>query len=967
MIDVACVVDELWNRALPFVTQKRLAKPFGLENDLSRARKIIAWLAGLHDLGKCSPPFALRGMHRNDDDQTRRLCDLYANTVYECRSCVVAGDAPHGFVTAITLADILEDKYGFPSRIAREVSGLIGGHHGMFANSAELKRISKDNEASLGGPAWTCAREEHVETLRCILDVDLANTTFDEASLDRATGMIFAGLVSVADWIGSDTNFFKSAIEDSTKPIEPDINAYLSNARRLAKEALANLGWNRWPRATTPKSFDEMFRFITERRDLQTKAIEIAESVTSPGIFIVEAPMGEGKTEAAMYLGDTLNARLGTRGIYFALPTMATSDQMFGRVADFLRGRFTDSGDFVNLMLQHGHASLSDEFAENVKNFRNVQENLKNLYADETIHDARIPDISNVAAAEWFTYRKRGLLAPFGVGTIDQILFAALQTKHVFVRLFGLAHKAVIIDEVHAYDAYMTTLLERLVEWLAAFGSPVIILSATLPKGRRNALVKAYLKGCGKIGRTEMLTATGEEDAYPRLSYALANNVDKNFVVRRIKTSPENVRTLKIVWKDDESFVEDLKTKLASGGCAAIICNTVGRAQEVYDKLSRDGFFSGNASDGRPKLDLLHARYRFKDRQEREKRVLLRFGKPGSKVPFTENGIKVEREVVRPDMAVLVSTQIIEQSLDLDFDLMISELAAVDLLFQRSGRLQRHDRESKNVAEDLKRPIAFRDAETGGKSPTLWILRPPLDETGSLKLINDGKEKGMPDFGTSGLVYDNYILLRTWLLLRNRASIDIPADVESLIEAVYGKAELPVSTDEFESALLKKTCEQFEAEMLNEQAQARDRYINHPRYRGELSELMLYARDEESPELHPHSQAMTRLVEPTAQVVCLWESGGKVYVDESLEIEVDFTVRPPREIEKLLVLNSVGVSSKAVVFEFFKEEAPPGWQRSPLLRRHRVLVFGPNGRCEKFGRLFELHPEKGLLIAPIKD
>lgn len=963
MIDVACVAEAMWTDSLPDVIKRRLAKPLGLGNDLERAGRIIAWLAGLHDLGKCSPPFALRGMHKPDTDQTNRLYRLYASTDFDCESCLAAHEAPHGFVTSICLPNILEENYGFPNRLAREYSELVGGHHGIFASSRTTESIQRAGAMALGGEAWDGARKQLVESLRETLDVDLPSLTFEANALDRATEMIFAGLVSVADWIGSDTSFFKCRIEDSTRPFDLDIKEYIADSRQLASEALSKLGWDNWPRSTDRKDFQELFSFIQEKRDLQQKAIEIADAVSTPGVFIIEAPMGEGKTEAAMYLADALNAKLGTRGIYFALPTMATSDQMFGRVAEFLKGRFNDSGEFVNLMLQHGHASLSDEFADNVKNFRQVQENIRNLYSDENYDRGWLPDISNVAAAEWFTYRKRGLLAPFGVGTIDQILFAALQTKHVFVRLFGLAHKTIIIDEVHAYDAYMTTLLERLLEWLAALGSPVIILSATLPKDRRSALIKAYLKGSGqKLGRSEMPSATDDRDEYPRISYALAGGAEKTFNVRRIGTSPDNARTLRVEWKNDDSFVEDLKTKLANGGCAAIICNSVGRAQEVYDALKEDVFFHGDASDGKPKLDLLHARYRFKDRQEREKRALLRFGKPSSKVPFTENGKKVEHEVVRPDMAVLVSTQIIEQSLDLDLDLMISELAPVDLLLQRSGRLQRHDRESDKIANDQKRPAAFRDPETGGKSPSLWILTPPLDENGNLKTTDQANQQSQPDFGVSGLIYDKHILLRTWLMLRNRESIVIPADVEELIEAVYGQTELAVKISDIESTLLEITREQFKSERCREQDQARSRYINHPRYGEHVSNLMSQAREEESPELHPHSQAMTRLVEPTAQVVCLWEQNGKVYIDESSQAEVDLNERPPREIEKLLVMNSVGVSSKAVVFEFFKEEIPPGWQRSPLLRRHRILRFGQDRKCEKFGRIFELHPEKGLLI-----
>ncbi len=365
--------------------------------------------------------------------------------------------------------------------------------------------------------------------------------------------------------------------------------------------------------------------------------------------------MGEGKTEAAMFLTDAWNARLGTRGIYFALPTQATSNQMFGRVENFLNEKFAGEDVNVQLMLQHGHSSISAEFEEKIENFRNIQN-----ISDDTDKKG----FSNVAAAEWFTYKKRGLLVPFGVGTIDQILLAALQTKHVFVRLFGLAHKTIIIDEVHAYDAYMSTLLERLLEWLAALGSPVVILSATLPKKKRESLIKAYLKGLGKAVEADQLEEIGADKTYPRISYATAKMPAKTFKVRHLETSPQNTKTLYLEWKDENNFIDELKDKLKNGGCAAIICNTVDKAQRLYNDLSNDEFFEGLSDDNLPKLDLLHARFRFKDRDEREKRALIRFGKKGEKVRIVENGETIEKTVKRPDFAVLISTQIIEQSLE---------------------------------------------------------------------------------------------------------------------------------------------------------------------------------------------------------------------------------------------------------------------------------------------------------------
>ena len=228
----------------------------------------------------------------------------------------------------------------------------------------------------------------------------------------------------------------------------------------------------------------------------------------------------------------------------------------------------------------------------------------------------------NVAASEWFTYRKRGLLAPYGVGTIDQALMAVLQTKHVFVRLFGLAHKTVIIDEVHAYDTYMTSLLELLLSWLRSVGASVVLLSATLPQARRRALLEAWTKGApvpqggladGAKGISALSPAS--EAAYPRISWI------ENNIVRSDHFAATRHVTLNLVRRsgDLKELGKNLKHALRDGGCAAVICNTVRKAQEVYCALK--SFFSAG------ELDLFHARYPFNEREAREKRTLDRFGK----------------------------------------------------------------------------------------------------------------------------------------------------------------------------------------------------------------------------------------------------------------------------------------------------------------------------------------------------
>lgn len=974
MIDVACVAEAMWNDVLPAVTKNRLAKPFGLDcqtedrihsgnerdRPLLQAGKIIAFIIGLHDLGKCSPPFQLRGKNKGETEQTRRLYDLYTKTDWDCEMFQPAHTVPHGYVTALTLPDILEDECQFPLRFARRISEIIGGHHGIFASGDDFERIASYHpKESLGDRAWDDARKALFNELSRLLEVSFDGVKCDLALLDNAVSMVLAGCVSVADWIGSNSQneLFTCAINDSTEPSELDLNAYLERSRFLANKAIAYLGWKNWPRSTDIKDFHVLFPKIQTKRDLQSKAVEIAEKIDSPGIFVVEALMGEGKTETAMYLADVMNAKLGTRGIYFALPTQATSDQMFGRFAGFLKQRFEQTDHFINLMLQHGHASLSDEFIANKKQFRKIQ----GIFGENQSLSEKYP---NIAATEWFTYRKRGLLAPFGVGTVDQILFAALQTKHVFVRLFGLAHKTIIIDEVHAYDAYMSTLLCRLLEWLGAMGSPVVILSATLPKQRRTDLIKAYLKGSGQdVGDDETLSAIGDADVYPRISYALQSQQAKTFNVKILETARENTRSISLNFKDEETFVSDLKLKLKDGGCAAVICNTVRRAQEIYELLNADEFFNGDANDGKRRLDLLHSRFRLKDRRDREKRSMLRFGKAETTVPLTdEKGEKVDHKVKRPDLAVLVSTQIIEQSLDIDFDVMVSDLAPADLLLQRAGRLQRHQRPD--------RKPAFCDAETGKPKAELWILRPPLDDNGNIKVFESGKKQGEPDLGQSGFVYDPHILMRSWFVLRDRGVIDVPADVEELIELVYGEGGFPSEgMSEHDLELFVKTRPQYESRLTGQNMQAQSRYINHPHFGGHLGKLLGTPKEEEAPELHKDSQAMTRLVEPTVQVVCLWKKNGKLYLDEKYETIVDPASEdaPGTELQKQIIFNSVGISNKAVVFNFFDEPVPAGWEKTPLLSRHRYLEFDASGKCERFGHIFELSNDKGLIITKKED
>ncbi len=905
MIDVAQVALAMWQQVLSDGRREQMAGALGLDSE--SAGRLIAFWAGLHDLGKASPAFGLV--------KSKAAAPAVQKALPSPPN--VPGNVPHGLLTARLVAPFLKE-FGVASSSAQSGAAMLGGHHGQFPSSPQLQGVLR---SALGGHAWDAARRGLVNVLASSLKVQRGAAAI---SIDTAGWMWLAGLVSVADWIGSNDDFFKYAWQDRGQAGTPvDLVKYRSSAEEKAEEALLRLGWITATRASSPTSFAALFPKIAgQLRPVQQGVVGLAPRLDGPSLVLVEAPMGEGKTEAAMYLADHWGTAEGRQGCYFALPTQATSNQIFGRVVEFLNQRFPDT--VVNLQLLHGHASLSAEF-------ETLRRNGGRLFEPKNVTDDQGNSSGHVVAAEWFTYRKRGLLAPFGVGTVDQALLAALKTRHVFVRLFGLANKTVIIDEVHAYDTYMSSLLERLLEWLGALGSPVVLLSATLPKARCAALITAYAKGLGIEAQQETVVPA----PYPRITW-ISKATGGSL---HVDASRDMARTLHIKWVDNSNGEDGggeatlglrLKSVLAGGGCAAVICNTVKRAQDVYAAIKP--YFPGDADDGLPQLDLLHARFPFGDRDEREKRALGRFGKPGEEVATDDEGKTPTR---RPDRAVLVATQIIEQSLDLDFDVMVSDLAPVDLLLQRSGRLWRHNRT---------RPATV-------SCPTLWIREPVI------------RGDGVPQFLSGDQsVYDRHVLLRSWLALRDRPVVRIPEDIEELIESVYDNRACPADLPAALRTCWQESRDRLEEEKLKEEAEARDRWIKSPSYPGPLWRLIEDSREEDAPEIHQAHQALTRLGDPAVDIVCLFGSEARPYLDEALTEPVDLKERPSAELSRRLLLRSVSIAHRGLFPELVAREVPPGWQLSPLLRRHRLLTFDA-GRSAPVGPYrLRLDEELGLVI-----
>ena len=931
LLDVAAVAEALWQHAVPPVTRVDVATDLGL-SDGDAQRWITLW-AGLHDIGKASPCFAR---------QNATTAALLAALGLPIDRDTVPADVPHGAISTFALQIALKDDLGLAANVAKRVATVVGGHHGTFPRPA----LRQDALRAGGGPLWEAIRRELILQVAAMLGIDTAERPGKPSD---ATAIWLAGFVSVADWIGSNQDVFPLlAVAGRDPTIDP--TAYLSQARRQAGEALDLLGW-RVPSSRRPSlGFGDLFPGLSPN-PMQRVVIDLGERVTGPCLVVVEAETGSGKSEAAFWLADRWGAREGRTGVYLALPTRATSDQMFGRLRRFLERRYHDST--VDLQLLHGLAGLSSEFGE----LRRLADRRPsagtgsaNLLTPQGIDGPSGDDgtLASIVAAEWFTHRKRGLLAPFGVGTIDQALLSVLQTRHHFVRLAGLAGKTVVLDEVHAYDTYMSTLLEQLLRWLAALGTSVILLSATLPVARRDALIAAYREGLdpAKPSAGPRPSAPPPLDAdrttpYPRVSWASRDGAGAISIPQPATDHQRGVpRRVSIEWVDGDVPTERgapfplgdrLRDALTAGGCAAVVCNTVARAQAIYQALQAvfpgEAIFATGSGDGGPELDLLHARFRYRDREEREHRTLARFGKPDDEAAVPGGPA---RPVHRPQRAIVVATQVIEQSLDLDFDLLITDPAPIDLILQRMGRLHRHP---------------GRDRPASLRQPRLWICRPA--ETDGVPRFDPGSE----------FVYEPHLLLRSWLTLRALPAIAVPNDVEALVEAVYDDTlACPPDASPALRTRWNETRADLDTQRARDRSKAAPLLVLRPGHDDAIFDDKNRQLAEDDPSFHPDLQAMTRLAHPSVDVVCLTP-------EERADLLPSGRPTLPQALQ--LLRHAVSIGSRLVYHDLQALPVPTGWKRSPLLRHHRLLLLDEAGGCRVGNHRIVRNEEVGIVIEPV--
>lgn len=834
LMDVAASADAILARE-PESSRNRLAAVLGL--NWPEARPWLLLLIACHDLGKACPGFQCKWKNLSDMDAGRS-----PNT-----------DINHAFVSQIELVTLLMG-IGWPEELADLAADAVGCHHGERAAPTTLERL---NWRALGNDEWTEARRALFEALLVIF------APGEPPAKPKMSGpdfMLLSGLTSFADWVGSNETWFPFGSPDDCEDL---ITWFQARRNKSAEQALNAIGWDaRIPLASEPQRFDDVFGFAP--RPLQQAVADALADLQQPAILLVEAPMGEGKTEAAFYAHLDLQRRFGHRGLYIALPTKATGNAMFTRTLKFLRSQ--NCSRQIDLQLLHGGALLNDDYQK-----------LK----PGGIHDPKAG--GDVRAGEWFTHKKRALLSEYGVGTVDQALLTILPVRHQFVRLWGLANRVVVFDEIHAYDAYTGTLLIHLLRWLLALGSSVLLLSATLPPAIRR-----------KLAALTNADSPEKEADYPRLSV-----YSNGLAVRQIAFEAEPARRLSLhvqpIASDLAAMQEALDSRLAEGGFALALVNTVQRAQDLYllypggETIMIEGRPVGKCLADGTEIYLFHARFPADCRQQRENAVLQTFGLAGG----------------RGGRKILIATQVAEQSLDLDFDLIATDLAPIDLLLQRAGRLWRHARAS--------RPLA---------APTL--------------LVAGLAETSPPSFDRPlwwGAVYREDILLRTWCLLHGKKSISFPGEIDTLVQAVY---EEQVEVLESLQERLQKSLMDGDGKAISHTSQANKAIIGFPDDASWNDPARFSLYDEDEPGLHRTLMAQTRLGDDSVIAIPLWP------VDR-----FDPTATPDFQQSKAWFLRAMSLSRKGVVVKLQRAGVPDGWKKSALLRNCYPMMLNETDQWEE--------------------
>lgn len=716
-LDVAAVVLALMQ--LPVIRSRfeHLANRPLSQRDLDR----LAVLAFLHDIGKASRGFqskALLGEERKNWLGTIQL--------HECGHTHAVGALFHDdqlcsrFCASFPVEEIARWHPDF-DEFSLWMAAI--SHHGTPINIASLDgRLTEvwkrnalydpfDTLKELGETAqgtWPDAFEQD----RIVLP---AAPAFTHA---------FAGLVSLADWIGSETQ--PLAFPYDLAPVESRWGVAKCRAKDVLRNKRIDLQLlQTWLSGKQP-AFGEVFVDPRTHMPYAPTPLQYAMSDPSLGpLVVVEAETGSGKTEAALWRFKTLFEAGEVDSLAFVLPTRVAAVQIEQRIRNFIEALFPDQQHRPNVVLA-------------VPGY---------LRVDGVDADARLPGFKvlwpdkqheELAHLRWAAESsKRYLAASCAVGTIDQVLLSGLPARHAHLRGFSLLRSLLVVDEVHASDRYMIRILQQVLDRHIKSGGHALLLSATLGVAARDELLA--------LGRRPLLREAPERESAPYPA------ITDSFGSREIPTisSTDHNKRIRVIlkpWMQDAAKIAQQAADAVSGGARVLIVrNTVNGVIEVQKALeevlglNHPALFRCNGV-----VCPHHGRFAAEDRRVLDEAVNDAFGKNSP-----------------AGARVLCGSQTLEQSLDIDCDLLITDIAPIDVLLQRFGRLHRHRRER---AQGYTEPVAI-------------VLTPPERDLQSLL----GGRRGL--HGIGGRVYENVLSIEaTWREMAQREVLSIPMDNRVLVE-----------------------------------------------------------------------------------------------------------------------------------------------------------------------------------------
>lgn len=909
MDDSADVAGWLFDNWLARSVRELLADEF--DGNLDSARCAVTFLAGVHDIGKATPAFAIQ--HESLAQAMREQGLYMASTKGEL---VDRHRTPHALAGHHLLIRWLESQ-GWDRRYARPWGAVVGSHHGIPPDAMDEQEGAPSILPQLyGKDLWCAVQMELLDRVARRTGAMARLEPWAKEQLSQPFQVLVTGIVIMADWIASDTDLFPYL---DGSPFDP--------GERASKALTALALPSPWLVPSVVTDPEDLFRARFDLpggaapRPIQHAAVQVALEMPGPGLIIIEAPMGEGKTEAALAVAEFTARRWGAGGVFVALPTQATSDAMFERVVNWL-DRMGSNGQQVggSIMLSHSKSRFNRLFQGLVRaGWRGeiaLDEHRDRRSRRREAHHA-------VVAHSWLTGRKKAQLANFTVGTIDQVLFAGLKARHLMLRHLGLASKVVILDEIHAYDAFMNSYLTRVLTWLGAYRVPVVALSATLPGERRSELVQAYLAGQGAApsGFEGDEVDNAGRVVYPAITWTEGARAN----LRGVEPSARST-TVQLDQAADEELVDLLSEKLSHGGCALVVRNTVKRVLDTAALL--DETFPGEVT-------IAHSRFMAADRARIDEGLLKGFGPRGPRVN-------------RPRRHVVVASQVVEQSLDVDFDLLVTDLAPVDLVLQRMGRLHRHQRGD----GQSERPEKLRDAR-------VYIM--------GVDLTDDPPD--IAEVSGRGNVYDEHVLLRSAAVMAERigGTVVLPTDIATLVQVVYGKES--VGRDAWRAAMAN-AAERSQHRKEHRLEKASTFQIAPPSKAGKAIVGWVSAHVGDADD-DRRGQGQVRDGAPSLEAIVVqrdgeggwrtpaWLGEGKggrpipqdaAPTDDLPEIMMACSLRLPLEF------------SEADSEDDLWDSTPEAWEVSPLIYRYPALVVDLDGRGEIAGRAIRYTPERGLEV-----